>query len=160
MVDFGIYIGGMFVEGDELDEKFSVAISMGVISFKIFMAYARRGMKLEDEQILRIMEILAKKKALLAVHAENGSILDYLEDKFVAQGNIGTEYYPLSHPNISEAEAIFRILAISEVTGCPVYLAHVSTRESLDVIRLSKRWGKAEFFTETCTHYLTLTEFR
>ena len=158
MVDFGIHCSLTLNDMDEIDEMIPAAVRMGVMSFKVFMAYARRGMKLEDEQILRIMEILAEHKVLLAVHAENGSILDYLEDKFVAQGNISPDYFPPSHPNISEAEAIFRILALSDVTGCPVYLAHVSTKESLDVIRLYNHWGKAEFFTETCTHYLTLTE--
>jgi len=143
---------------DTIDEMIPAAVEMGVISFKVFMAYARRGMKLEDEHILKIMEIIAKNKALLAVHAENGSIIDYLEDKSIAKGNLTPEFFPPSHPNISEAEAIFRILALSNIVKCPLYLAHVSARESLDVLRLYKSWGKRDFYTETCTHYLTFTD--
>jgi dihydropyrimidinase len=131
---------------------------MGVISFKAFMAYARRGMKLEDDELMKSMEILAENGALLAVHAENGSILDYLEDRFISQANLGPESYPPSHPSIAETEAIFRILALAKVIKCPIYLAHVSASESLEVIRLFKDWGEPVFFTETCTHYLTLTD--
>jgi len=158
MVDFATHCSLTLNDMDTIDEMIPAAVEMGVISFKVFMAYARRGMKLEDEHILKIMEIIAKNKALLAVHAENGSIVDYLEDKFIAEGNLTPEFFPLSHPNISEAEAIFRILALSNIVKCPLYLAHVSARESLDVLRLYKSWGKRDFYTETCTHYLTFTD--
>ncbi len=158
MVDFGIHCSLTSNDMDNIDEMIPAAIDLGVNSFKVFMAYARRGMKLEDEQIIKIMEIIAAKKGLLAAHAENGSMIDFLEDRSTAQGNLGPEFFTPSHPNISEAEAIFRILALSDVTKCPLYLVHVTARESLDVIRLFKGWGKNNFYTETCTHYLTLTD--
>jgi dihydropyrimidinase len=158
IVDFGAHCSLTLEDMDTIDEMIPAAIEMGIISFKIFMAYARRGMKLEDENILEIMEVIAKNKALLAVHAENGSMIDYLEDKSIAQGNLRPEFFSPSHPNISEAEAIFRVLALSNITKCPLYLAHVSARESLDVIKMYKGWSKSDFYTETCTHYLTLTD--
>jgi len=157
-VDFGAHCALTLNDMDTIDEMIPMAIKMGVISFKVFMAYKRRGMKLEDENILETMEVIAKNEALLAVHAENGSMIDYLEDRSIAQGNIGPEFFSPTHPNISEAEAIFRILALSNIVNCPLYLAHVSARESLDVIKLYKSWSKNEFYTETCTHYLTLTD--
>ena len=157
-VDFGSHCSLTLNDMETIDEMIPEAMDMGVTSFKIFMAYARRGMKLEDEQILKIMETIAGNKALLAVHAENGSMIDYLEDRSIAEGNIGPEFFTPSHPNISEAEAIFRILALSNTVQCPLYLVHVTARESLDVIRLVKDWGKTDFYTETCTHYLTLTD--
>ena len=43
-------------------------------------------MKLEDDQILHLMELVAREKALLAFHAENDAILEYLEAKAVAEG--------------------------------------------------------------------------
>ena len=158
IVDFGAHCSLTLDDMATIDEMIPAAIEMGITSFKVFMAYARRGMKLEDEQILKIMEIIAANKALLAVHAENGSMIDYLEDRSIAQGNLGPEFFAPSHPNISEAEAIFRILALSNIVKCPLYLVHVTARESLDVIRLYKGWGKRDFYTKTCTHYLTLTD--
>ena len=158
IVDFGAHCALTLDDMDTIDEMIPAAIEMGILSFKIFMAYARRGMKLEDEKILKVMEVIVKNKALLAVHAENGSMIDYLEDKSIAQGNLGPEFFSPSHPNISEAEAIFRILALSNIVKCPLYLVHVSARESLDVIKMYKGWSKSDFYTETCTHYLTLTD--
>lgn len=158
MIDFGIHCALTLKDMKMIDEVIPASVERGIISFKIFMAYAKRGMKLEDEDILKVMEVVAKKRGLLAVHAENGSIIDYLEDKSIEQKNIGPEYFPPSHPDISEAEAIFRILALSNIVKCPVYIVHVSARESLDVIKMYKEWGKTDFYTETCTHYLTLTD--
>jgi dihydropyrimidinase len=158
IVDFGAHCSLTLNDMDTIAETIPAAIELGVNSFKVFMAYARRGMKIEDEHILKIMEIIAANKALLAVHAENGSIIDHLEDKFITQGNLGPEFFSPSHPNISEAEAIFRILALSETVKCPLYLAHISAHESLDVLKLYREWGKNDFFTETCTHYLAFTE--
>ncbi len=157
VVDFGIHCTLTRNDMDKMATMIPKVVEMGVISFKAFMAYARRGMKLEDNELMKIMEILVENGALLAVHAENGSILDYLEDRLIAQGNLGPEYYSSSHPSLTEAEAIFRILALAKVIKCPIYLPHISTCESLKVIKLFRDWGKPVFFTETCPHYLTLT---
>jgi len=157
-VDFGVHCSLTLNDMDAIVETIPKAIELGVNSFKVFMAYARRGMKLEDEHILKIMEIIAANKALLAVHAENGSVIDYLEDRFIAQGKLAPEYFSSTHPHISEAEAVFRILALSNTVECPVYLVHISARQSLDVIQLYKEWGNNNFFTETCTHYLAFTD--
>jgi dihydropyrimidinase len=157
-IDFGIHGSLTLNDMDTIDTMIPEAVDLGVTSFKIFMAYARRGMKLEDEQILKVMEIINEQNALLGVHAENGSMIDFLEDRSLARGEVGPEYFAPSHPNLSESEAIFRILALSSITGCPVYLVHVTTRESLEIIRLVREWGKDDFYTETCTHYLTLTD--
>ena len=59
------------------------------------------------------------------------TILDYLEDRFIAQGNLGPEFYYPSHPNIAEAEAVFRIATLAKVMKCPLYLPHLSAWESL-----------------------------
>jgi dihydroorotase-like cyclic amidohydrolase len=41
--------------------------------------------------------------------------------------------------------------------GCPVYIVHVSSKETIDVIRYLRQRG-AKIYAETCPHYLTLTK--
>lgn len=158
VVDFGIHCTLTRDDMDKMATMIPRVVEIGVISFKAFMAYARRGMKLEDDELMKSMEIIAENGASFAVHAENGNILDYLEDRFTAQGSLGPEFYPATHPSLAEAEAIFRVLTLAKVIKCPIYLPHVSAHESLEVIRLFKGWGEPVFFTETCTHYLTFTD--
>jgi dihydropyrimidinase len=158
VVDFGVHCTLVHDDMETMEAVIPQLIEMGVISFKGFMAFAKRGMKLEDEELMRIMEIIAENKGLFAVHAENGTVIDYLEDKFISQGNLGPEFYHPSHPSIVEAEAVFRIATLAKIIKCPLYLPHLSALESLEVVRLFKKWGEPKLYTETCTHYLTLTE--
>jgi len=42
-------------------------------------------------------------------------------------------------------------------TGCPVYIVHVSAKESVDAIKYLRQRG-VKIYAETCPHYLTLTK--
>jgi dihydropyrimidinase len=115
-------------------------------------------MKLEDDELLHLMEVISANRAILATHAENGAIIDYLENQCINAGQETPEHYVATHPNLSEAEAIFRLLTLASVTQCPIYIPHISALESLDVVRWFKKRGTPEIYTETCPHYLTLIE--
>lgn len=104
-IDFGLHCTLTANVMEEADEAIPELVARGVISFKAFTSYRKRGMKLEDDQILHLMELVAREKALLAFHAENDAILEYLEAKAVAEGREHPRDYPATHPNISEAEA-------------------------------------------------------
>lgn len=157
--DFGLHCTFTANVMDEVDAAVPDLVRRGIISFKAFTSYRKRGMKLEDDQILHLMELVAREKALLAFHAENDAVLDYLEAKAVAAGQDHPRCYAATHPNLSEAEAVFRVLSLASVTGCPIYLPHITCRESLDVIRLFRSWKKLPvLYAETCPHYLALND--
>lgn len=158
VIDFGIHCTLVRDDMETVATVIPKLVEMGVFSFKAFMAFSKRGMMLKDEELMKVMEIIVESHALFAVHAENGTIIDYLEDKFISQKNLGPEFYHPSHPNMAEAEAVFRITTLARMTGCPLYLPHLSAWESLELVRLLKTWGEPRLYTETCTHYLTLTD--
>lgn len=158
LIDFAVHCTLMQADLDEAAHTIPRLIEQGIVSFKAFMAYAKRGMKLEDRDLLKVMAVVAGHGGILAVHAENGDIIDHMEARLKGQGNETPEFYPLSHPHLSEAEAIFRLLTLGSTTGCPIYVPHVSAAESLEVLGLFQKWGGVEFYAETCPHYLCLTE--
>ena len=158
MVDFSLHCTMLQADMADAASTVPALIERGITSFKGFMAYKKRGMKLEDREILGLMGIIAKHGGLFAAHAENGDIIDYMEDYFVGRGEEAPRFYPPSHPNISEAEAIFRLLSLAQVAGCRIYIPHISTAEALEVLELFKKWGKPRFYSETCPHYLCLTD--
>lgn len=157
VIDFGAHCSLVRDDLETIETVVPTLVDLGVVSYKAFMAYAKRGMKLEDHELLRVMEVMAANRALFAVHAENGALIDYLQDRFVARGQTGPEYYYPSQPNLAEAEAAFRSASLASVARCPLYLVHLSARQSLEVVRLFRRWGEPTLFAETCLHYLTLT---
>lgn len=60
-------------------------------------------------------------------------------------------------PNAAESVMVMRDIALSELTGTPVHIAHVSTRQSVEAIRAAKARGAA-VTAETAPHYFTLTD--
>ena len=155
-LDFAVH--GAYVPADENTLRRSVPelIRMGVISFKMFMAYRRRGMMISEEGMLQAMDLAAKDGGIAMVHAENGCCIDHLIDRYTAQGMTSPEWFLPSHPNILEAEGVHRAGVFSQVVGCPLYPVHLSTHEALPVVRGFREKG-LPLFTETCPHYLTLT---
>ena len=155
-LDFAVH--GAYVAADEDSLRRSVPelIRMGVISFKMFMAYSRRGMMISEEAMTQVMDLAARDGGLAQVHAENACCIDYLMDRYEAQGKTSAEWFLPSQPNILEAEGVYRAAVLSRVVGCPLYPVHLSTQEALPLIRGFREQG-FPLFSETCPHYLTLT---
>jgi len=158
LVDFSLHCTLMQDDLPDVETTIPQMISRGVTSFKAFMAYAKRGMKLEDHQLLHLMTIVGRHGGLMAAHAENGDIIDYMEEKLIGQDREAPEFYPGSHPNLSEAEAVFRLLTLAQTAECPIYVPHISTAQTLEVLDLFSKWQTVAFYVETCPHYLSLTE--
>ena len=158
-IDFALHCTLTSNVMEEIDSAIPALFERGVVSFKAFTSYRKRGMKLEDDQIIHLMDVVAAQKGLLAFHAENDAMLEYLEAKAVAAGHNHPRYYPATHPPMSEAEAVFRVLSLATATGCKIYLPHITCAESLDVIRLFRKWKKLDtLYVETCPHYLALND--
>jgi dihydroorotase len=60
-------------------------------------------------------------------------------------------------PNAAEDIIVARDIALAELTGCPVHIAHVSTAGAVRIIRDAKSRG-VKVTAETAPHYFTLTE--
>lgn len=134
------------------------AFRLGVTSFKLFMTYKKRGKRMvSDEFIAKTMERLARLGGLCQLHCENGDVLCYLEDKAIAEGRTAPTDFPATCPDWTEEEAINRAVLIGRLTGCPVYVVHLSTRLGLERIKRAQAEGQ-RVWTETCPQYLLLTD--
>lgn len=140
-----------------LIEQIPDAIAYGVPSIKMFQAYKKRGMLFTDDQLLRGMELTAAHGGMVLVHAENGQVIDYLEDKLTREGKTGPEFYLASRPHFTEAEAVSRAIELAGFAHCPLYVVHLSTADGLEHIRRARGRGHA-VYAETCPQYLLLTD--
>jgi len=73
------------------------------------------------------------------------------------EGAVATELGLKGIPNSAEELMVLREINLSENTGCPVHIAHISTKGSVEAIRQAKKRG-VKVTCETCPHYFTLTE--
>ena len=90
-------------------------------------------------------------------------IISHCEDIALAargvmnEGAVATQMGLAGIPNIAESIGVMRDIAICELTGSPLHIAHVSTAESVDAIRIAKSRG-VPVTAETAPHYFTLTD--
>ena len=103
----------------KLIEQIPQSIAYGVTSIKMFQAYKKRGMLFADDQLLRGMELTGAHGGIALVHAENGHVIDYLEDKLAREGKTAPEFYLSSRPHVAESEAVSRAIDIAGLAGCP-----------------------------------------
>ena len=127
----------------------------GVASFKLFMAYPNVLM-VDDGTIFRALSQTAKNGALVCMHAENGSAIDVLVQRALAQGKTAPVYHALTRPTRAESEAVHRAIALSEMAGAPVYIVHLSSEDALNEVREARDRG-VPAFAETCPQYLLLS---
>jgi len=154
VVDYGLHMTLSRADDDTLAQV-PATIEAGVSSFKLYMAY--EGLRLDDGGLLRALAALREYGGRALVHAENHHAIAYLTAQALAQGRTGPENHPLTRPDIMEAEAIHRLLALANVTGTPLVLAHLSCALGLEAVRVARARGQV-VWVETCPQYLLLDE--
>ena len=127
----------------------------GVASFKLFMAYPNVLM-VDDATIFKAMRQTAKNGALICMHAENGSVIDVIVQRALAEGKTAPIYHALTRPTRAEAEAVHRAIAMAEIAQVPVYIVHLSSEDALNQVREARDRG-LHAFAETCPQYLLLS---
>lgn len=126
----------------------------GITSFKTFMAY-KGALMIDDRQMVALMQEVKKHGGMVTVHATNGDMIDYLVAQNKACGNLSPRYHYISQPEVTEAEASGRFADISNYTGCPGYIVHLTCEGALNAVRNATRRNQ-HVFVETCIQYLLL----
>ena len=119
------------------------------------IAFSDDGRGVQSESLMREAMMQCRRLGkILAAHCEDNSLLHggYIHDGAYARAH--------GHRGIcSESEwgPIARDLRLAEETGCAYHVCHVSTKESVALIRAAKRRGM-DVTCETAPHYLTFTD--
>jgi dihydropyrimidinase len=103
------------------------------------------------------MEMVADGGGVLQLHCESGNIIEYLENKLIAEGHTHPTDFPAACPDWAEEEAINRAVNMGAATRCPTYVVHLSTRLGLERIKQAQAQGQP-VWTETCPQYLLLSD--
>ena len=119
------------------------------------VAISDDGRPVTDNQLMRrAMEYAMGFGLPIISHCED---LDLLAGGVMNEGALSTQMGLPGIPNACESVMVMRDIALSELTGSPVHIAHVSTMESVRAIRAAKKRG-VSVTAETAPHYFTLTE--
>ncbi len=137
-----------------LNEELPALIREGYTSFKIYMTYD--DLKLDDGQILDVLDVARQHGAMAMIHAENSDCIEWLTKRLEAAGRTAPRFHAHSRPMLVEREATHRAIALAELVDVPIMVVHVSGREAVKQIRTARGHG-LKVFAETCPQYLFLT---
>ena len=135
-------------------EKGEKLADMEAISDKV-CAFSDDGKGVQNDEMMREAMTAAKRLGkIIAAHCEDNSLLfgGYIHDGEYARMH---EHRGIS--SASEYKQIERDLRLAEETGCAYHVCHISTKESVELIRQAKAHG-VNVTCETAPHYLVLCD--
>lgn len=135
-------------------EKGEKLADMEVMSDKV-CAFSDDGKGVQNDEMMREAMTAAKRLGkIIAAHCEDNALLfgGYIHDGEYARmhGHRGIS-------SASEYKQIERDLRLAEETGCAYHVCHISTKESVELIRQAKARG-VNVTCETAPHYLVLCD--
>ncbi|QRP43363.1 dihydroorotase family protein [Amycolatopsis sp. FDAARGOS 1241] len=126
--------------------------AMGVNAYKIYMVVdtgrtyphpAGTGMHGHGD-LLRMMDTIAKTGKRFIIHPHDQSLMDYIEGEYLARGENTPQGYASAYAarnGVIWDTAIEVVLRLAEASGCPVHLAHIQTRRSVEAVRRAREHG-------------------
>ena len=106
------------------------------------------------EMMLEAMKAAAREDVIIAAHCEDNSLL---RGGYIHDGRYCAAHGHKGICSESEWGQIARDLELCEETGCRYHVCHISTKESVALIREAKTRG-VNVTCETAPHYLVLCE--
>ena len=118
-------------------------------------AFSDDGSGVQDAALMRRAMVKARSLGkLIAAHCEDNTLL---HGGCIHDGDYARAHGHRGISSESEWRQIERDLALVRETGCAYHVCHVSTRESVALIRAAKREG-LDVSCETAPHYLLLND--
>lgn len=119
------------------------------------IAFSDDGRGVQDEAMMREAMLRAKKlDKIIAAHCEDN---DLLFGGYIHDGEYAKKHRHRGICSASEYKQIERDLKLAKETGCAYHVCHISTKESVELIRKAKAEG-VDVTCETAPHYLILDE--
>lgn len=163
-IDFGLHFG--LTSTLHVETLRDVAYQFGVSSFKLYMMYkgaagAAKGFHEIDDNLLylALRETARIPAAVMGVHCENVEVIPAFRTPLKAEGRNDLKAWNEQSPGFLEAENVFRVCYFAAHMGAAVNIVHMSSRESLEIVRQQRRRPNAPpIYVETCPHYLFLDD--
>jgi dihydroorotase (multifunctional complex type) len=121
-------------------------------AFKIYMVVdtgrsyphpAGTGMH-DHGHLLQMMDTIAGTGKRFIIHPHDQALMDYIENRYLERGENTPQGYASAYAErdgVIWDTAIDVILRLAEASGCPIHIAHMQTRRSIEAVRRAKRRG-------------------
>ena len=122
---------------------------------KDVIAFSDDGRGVQNDEMMRQAMIRAKKLGkMIVAHCE---VNELLRGGYIHDGEYAKQHGHKGICSESEYAQIARDLELVEEIGCKYHVCHISTKESVDIIRKAKKKG-IDVTCETGPHYLVMDD--
>jgi dihydropyrimidinase len=136
-------------------EQIPLLARQGNPSIKIFMV--TKSFVNQYSDYLEIIKAAGKQGMISMIHCEDDSTISSATSKLVSEGKSSLKYYAESRPVESEVLATKRAIEMCEITGAPIYIVHLSSRQALEVCE-QVYCNNLPIYVETRPLYLHFTK--
>ena len=145
-----VYPYGAITVGEKGEEMADLeGLALGCIAF------SDDGKGVQSDDMMRNAMLRAKALGkMIVAHCEVNSLL---KDGYIHDGQYAAAHNHKGICSASEYEQIARDLRLVEEVGCAYHVCHISTKESVELIRQAKAKG-LDVTCETGPHYLTMDD--
>ncbi|MDP2643358.1 MAG: dihydroorotase [Desulfobacterales bacterium] len=119
------------------------------------VAFSNDALPVTNSQLMRRALEYAKSFGMLIIsHCEDPGLS---RENGMNEGAVATRMGLAGIPGAAESIMVMRDIALCELTGARLHIAHVSTKDAVRALREAKKRG-VPVTAETAPHYFTLTE--
>jgi dihydroorotase len=149
---YGLYLGA---DQNHLEEM--AKVSDEIVGLKIYMGSSTGDLLMKDPKALdKAFRLAAESDILVAVHAEDEDLIEKRKIECKTALHLGAAAHSIIRNPEVAARAVKQAIDLVEKYGTRLYIAHVSTKEELDLIRAAKKAG-LPVYAEATPHHLFLT---
>ncbi len=118
-------------------------------------AFSDDGKGIQEETMME--EVMVRAKELGKIVAAHCEVNELLKGGYIHDGEYARKHGHRGICSESEWKEIERDVKLAKKTGCAYHVCHISTKESVEIIRQAKKDG-VDVTCETAPHYLILNE--
>ena len=161
-VDYSFHVALIGAQPLKVFDQIPEVIQQGFPSIKVFTADIlpphpkRPPSRLDFGRIQLAMEKVAGHGGIMAVHAEDHDVVQFMYEKFREEGRMEGWNLHLIHNKLSEQLAFRRTIQLAEATGAAVYFVHTSAKEGVLAVAEARARG-LPIYAETLHHYACFT---
>ncbi|MDR9416963.1 MAG: dihydroorotase, partial [Gracilimonas sp.] len=119
------------------------------------IAFSDDGDPVYDSQVMRVALEYSSMLGLPIINHEEDLALS--RPGHMNEGKVATRLGLDGTPGIAEEVMIARDIMLAEYTGGHIHVAHISTKNAVDLVRQAKKKG-INITTEVCAHHFDLTD--
>ena len=135
--------------------KGEILAEMGDMDAHGAVAFSDDGRGIQDAGMMRrVMDYAVQFGHPIMDHCQDESLVDAGQ---VNEGVVSTRLGMFGWPGVGEELHIARDIMLSDLTGCPLHIQHITTAKGIEIVREAKEKG-SNVTCEATPHHMFLTE--